>query len=134
MNRRSKIFISIFLLTSIVVLTSCFEEREYEFIVTNNTTYRVDKMTISDTELSIDPNSTLAPVTITYKKGVGHFFTEPLVGMSVRTYSDSTTTYENTYGRVVSLSDLKEILPNIVTLELDPAPFYPTDVFIVKVN
>lgn len=118
-------------------ISSCTRKRDYDFLVINNTKYEINTLKIGcgskdSKEISIEPNSEKK---ITYHNSGTYFdFTEPMLCLTVLKYSDTLKTYENTYGGVTSIKDLKKKKTNVMTIEIDPNPLYPTDIFDIKVN
>jgi hypothetical protein len=118
-------------------LISCSKERHYEFIVRNETAYHLNNIKFgcgeNATEVATGANSSSTPFSITFKKSIASLFAEPLLCITVRSYSDSTKTFENTRGQVVSERSLKEGTTNYVVIELDSLPV-GKDIFSMRIE
>lgn len=123
----------------IMLLPSCKKDGgvEYEFIVTNLTNYHLDQIefgcgkTYISTE--VEANTVSAPFFIKYKAPVFPV-TQPLLCIGVLKYSDTLSSYENSYGRTIPFSDLKEEEVNNVKVEINSSSRDSLDVFIISVN
>ncbi|MGZ5243143.1 MAG: hypothetical protein ACXWEY_04760 [Bacteroidia bacterium] len=91
-------------------------------------------MKIGGSNVEVNPNSNSNSVYVNYKPSWGGAFTEPLLGVAVRKYSDSIKTYENNYASVISISDLEKNKTNFITLELDTPAYYENDIFKIRLQ
>ncbi len=115
--------------------SSCFREREYRLQVTNKTDYQINKMTFNANEqtvISVNPDSKSEEFIISIKSA---FFSlsEPFLGVRINEYSDTSTTYENKFGQVISIEKLNKKDINNVSIELKPNPLnkeYPFLIFL----
>lgn len=137
---RKLIYILTFVSLGSVLLTmliSCKKETQYKFIVTNNTSYRIDNIqfncSVEETQISIEPNKSSSPFIINYKKKVGRFFTEPVLCVTITKYSDITTSYDNTFGSAFSISDFSQKATNSFQINLATNP-NPPDIFEITKN
>lgn len=128
--------ITLILLCS-VLLVSCSKEIIYDLEVSNNTDYNIDKLqfgcAIAETNISLEKWSKVR-VSVIYNQNSGRFLTEPLFCYSFMNYSDSEKSYDNTYGRMFSISDLKHGKLNKLNIQLDTEPYYEGNIFVIKVN
>jgi hypothetical protein len=106
--------------------------------VKNATDYQLDKIVFGNmdgTIISVKPNMTSDLFIIKRQNNdLAKFFSEPLLGVTVLSYSDSISTYENQIGEVISISDLKKDEINILTFRLTKQTRYPTHKFTVHDN
>ena len=92
-----------------VAITSCSKEREYKFIIENDTDYVLKSVQFScavnkETQ-RVNSNSSTAPFIIIYKAPFLPF-SEPFLCLTIMKYSDSQNSYENTNGCTFLISDL----------------------------
>ena len=110
---------------------------DFDFKVVNNTNYKIETMKLGCGEknsmnISIEPNGL---VTFIYHYSGTYFnFTEPLLCHTITKYSDTTTSYKNTIGGVISFHALSKNNLNIINIELDPDPFHPSNIFSVSLQ
>lgn len=132
--KQSKFLITILISACI----SCTTEIDYRFKVKNTTNYQLDKIVFGNmdgTIISVKPNMTSDLFIIKRQDNkLAKFFSEPLLGVTVLSYSDSVSTYENQIGEVISISDLKEDEINILTFRLVKQTHHPTHKFTVHDN
>ena len=122
-----------------VGLFSCSKEINYEVKVINYTDYHINNLNIdcaaNAPNMDIKPNSTSDSFIITYDKNVGHtLLSEALICTTVLTYSDTDSTYENTYGNAHSMSNLEKGQTNLIEIKLDSSPYYSSSIFKITVN
>ena len=125
----------LFVLFSFFLLFSCSRTKEYRFTVTNETDYTLNSVMIGwcngdNKKLLIPPHSTSEEFTLEYKVGAMNVFAPGSLCMNVLSYSDSTTTYENTYGKGRDRGDLEKV--NSIVIKLDNSPYYPSDIFLFE--
>jgi hypothetical protein len=117
------------------VFSACQKEINYECSVTNNTSYRIDKMEFScaadNYTLSVEPNSSSPHFNLVYRRRAGRFFTEPLLCVTITGYSDSTAHYQNTYGQTFSIRELSKSTSSF-HIKYEPNPLRSTDIFKVS--
>ncbi|MDD3738892.1 MAG: hypothetical protein PHP31_06330 [Lentimicrobiaceae bacterium] len=115
---------------------SCTDEVIYNCTIDNTTEYRIDKIefscSINEKIISVPPNSVSNKFQLTYTKNVGRFFVEPVVCVTITEYSDSTKTYKNTIGNVISISDMPVNTEFVV--EYEQNTLYPTNIFKVTIR
>lgn len=102
--------------------SSCFRERGYRLQVANKTDYHINKMTFKadeQTVLSVNPNSISEEFIISIKLST-FSLSEPLLSVRINEYSDTSTTYENKIGQVISIEKLNKKDVNNVSIELKP--------------
>jgi hypothetical protein len=106
-------------------LAGCSKERTYEVRLVNETDYTLEEVSIGSLPpLSVGPQQTSASVEVTHSKNAAALASEALLSITIRRYSDATTTYENTqgHGKVVSMSELREGRVNYIYVALAPEP------------
>ncbi len=126
-----------FILLCFLFFVSCSKEIIYDLEVSNNTDYKIDILqfgcAISETNISLEKWSKVR-ISVIYNQNFGRFLTEPLFCYDFMNYSDSEKSYENKYGRMFSISDLKHGKLNKLSIQLDTEPYYEGDIFVIKVN
>lgn len=128
--------LSFFLLT--IGLISCSRERIFEIKIVNETNYNLDTVSVGSgkdaTQIAVGLNQTSGSFELAFTPKAGNFFSESLLSVTVRTYSDSTTTFENTVGGIVAMSKFHEGRTNFIYIKL--APPHPNAItpFSVTVN
>ncbi|MCC9165401.1 hypothetical protein [Pontibacter harenae] len=118
-------------------ITSCSTEKEFELVIENNTAYVLDSVqfscAVNKQFQSVDSNSSTGPFFIKYKAPFLSL-SEPLLCLSILKYSDTQTSYKNTYGRTFSINDLSRRKTNYLKVEVNPSPHYPTNIFDMTVH
>jgi hypothetical protein len=118
---RKKLYLfNIFILA--IGLISCSRERIYEIKIVNETDYYLNKVSVGkDTmQIAVGPNQTSGPFEIAFTPNAAGLFSQPLLGVTVLTYSDSTTTFENSVGEVIAMNKLHEGRTNFIYIKLAP--------------
>ena len=126
--------INVFLLT--IGLLSCSQERTYEIKIVNETEYYLNKLSVGEdvNYKAVGPNQTSGSFDFAYKPKTGNLLTQPLLRVTVLTYSDSSGTFENSVGGVVDLTKFQEGRTNYIYIKLAPSqPNTPT-LFTVAIN
>ena len=128
--------ISFTIILTCLTLLSCEKEIIFDCTLTNETEYQINKIEFScavDKKIiSIPPQSTSEKFELRYVRNAGRFFSEPLLCIKVAEYSDSIQTYQNSIGRVMSISDLKK--NNEFVINYEASALYPSDIFKVKIK
>jgi hypothetical protein len=100
-------------------LNACFRTRSYDFIIRNNTAYRIDDMAFSQNNYTIPPFGSTEKFTLYLKKNK-IAFTNPQFGAYVKSYSNDTTYYIHSTGVSVVISGLSSTKITYVDIELNP--------------
>ena len=122
-----------------MLLSSCKKDEGvvYEFIVTNLTNYHLYQIEFGCGKnyltTEVEENTVSTSFFIKYKAPVFRV-TQPLLCIGVVKYSDSLSSYENSYGRTIAYSSLKEEEINNVKIEINPTPRDSLDVFFISIN
>jgi hypothetical protein len=120
-----------------IVMGACSRTQDYELVVINQTDFTIDVFKIDThpraVELSINPRDTSDTVVYRYKSAVIDL-AEPLLGLSVDSYSDSLNTYQNKYGQVTSIPDLLKNNVNTIYIHLKDTTVYKEYIFEITVN
>jgi len=129
----------IYFILASTILTSCKKERQYSFIVSNNTSYRIDKFNISlgqGTDLQVEPYSSSSTFSLTHTKPRFNIVTEPSMSYRIVNYSDTTKSYETRTASSVTINNLKKDGTNAINIQIssNPDSKYPTDIFEVTIN
>jgi hypothetical protein len=133
MTRKLKNIITTIICVGLFLLPSC-KGKEYKFVVSNKTNYRIDNIKIGcgdgATQISVDPNASSQTITLRIKRGIG--FTEPVLCAGVTDYSDNSGSYKHTTGSTISISNLSKKSTNIIEITLRDNPSPPNDIFSVR--
>jgi len=120
-----------------VTITSCSKEREYEFIIENDTDYVLEivrfSCAVNKHSQKVDSNSSTGPFIIEYKAPFLPL-SEPLLCLTILRYSDSKNSYENTNGRTFSISGLSRRRINYLKVGINPSPHNSTNIFDMKIQ
>ena len=105
--------------------------------MSNETDYLINSFIIGSgddkIEISIDPKGTSEIVT--YEFGGTYFnFTEPLLAVAVKQYSDSIDTYDYNTGGVISIPDLFDKSSNSIKISLDKESTNSNVIFLLETN
>lgn len=136
--------INFFFLVLVVLLISCSKEKTkyFETIIINNTDYHINNITldcsVEKVQKQIDSMDRTHSFILTYKEKKSFFLDaladSPMICSCVTSYSDTLTTFENSIGQTYPLNAFKEGQLNYIKIDLDPAPYHPTNKFIITVN
>jgi hypothetical protein len=116
------------LMISIVLfgLLSCSKEMEYSFQVKNRTNYRLDKVSFDwcnqDNKITINTNSSTDIFTLAYKTSGANIFATGSLCITVLSYSDTISTYENTIGISIERNKLNKKNPNVIIISEKTSP------------
>ena len=136
MNRKIIHLLILSLLT--IGITSCSRERIYEIKIVNETDYYLDKVSVGSgkdaTQVPVGSKQTSGSFELAFTPNAASFFSEALLSVTVLTYSDSTTTSQNTRGGVVALSKFHEGRTNFIYIKLAPPHPNAINPFSVTVN
>ncbi len=84
------------------IFFSCTKDKEYKIVVQNNTDYRIDRMEVYDTELSIMPNSRSATYYLIVERSFAVLFTQPFISVSILKYSNGDVSFDHKRGSLLS--------------------------------
>jgi len=120
------------------VFFSCSRKHDYRFNIYNKTNYKIITFELGEgkelTKITIAPNSSEEDV-IYHFGGTYINFSEPLVGLIVYEYADSSKQYSNSFGRVASISKLYKKTSNRIEIVLSNTPSTRNnDLFEFKIN
>ncbi len=128
----TKLLLSTLIFT--LIISGCAINRTYNLTLINTTGYNIDSLKIGCGKQS--SNATILPfdTTETLKIPFNYLFafTEPLMCMTVTSYSDSTGKFIHTSGNVISESDLKKGENNLISIKLKDNQDKKTDIFEIK--
>ena len=118
-------------ITFALVLNSCSLKESYEFQVVNKTEFNIDLFEFDDEAFEVPPQgeSEVFSETLVYNC---FCFTEPLVPIGVRVFSDSTDTYEHSIGQVLSPARRSKSGKNILRVTLADSIDFPNRVFRIE--
>jgi hypothetical protein len=125
MKRLVQIGLAVFLIN----LISCTNDIRHQFIIENKTQYVINKILIGGTDtliFSIRPNGTSEPFVVTRRDNMVSLFSEPLLAITVQSYSDSIATYENNIGEVIGFAGFNTDKVNTLTIRNDDSSEYKT--------
>jgi len=100
-----------------IFMISCSKEHDYEFIVSNKTSYKINSFKIDNIEIAIEPNATSEMITWHFD-GTNFNFTEPLLSLYITEYSDSLNVLKNNIGQLTSIIDLNKKNVNKIEISL----------------
>ena len=91
----------IVLIVSLFFLSSCSREIDYPFLVKNNTEYTLNEVGFDWCQgkevFLIEPMSSIN-TSLTYKVSVVNLFSSGSLCVGINSYSDSSSSYQNSYG------------------------------------
>ncbi len=130
-------FHKLILFSCILLAISCSEKADYDFIITNETDYQINSFVIGSGDdrivITIQPNDTSEIVTYEFD-GTYFNFTEPLLTLMVKQYSDSIGTYDYNTGGGTSIPDLKDDSVNRIYIKLDEKSSDSDVIFKIETN
>jgi len=135
-----KLYILLILIT--FLLSSCSKtgiNKNYIFVVKNETKYNLDKVKFdwcnNDNFITISPNSVSPEITLTYKITGYNLFDSGSLCVTVESYSDSISNFENNEGHSITRTvlDTKKINTIILT-EISDTLYQGTNPFKIKLN
>ena len=128
--------IGVFSIIVIFLISSCTRTRTYDFESINTTHFNLEVFEIGNHEdivtIQINPYDT-AQITGYEIEGV-LLVKEPLLGLAVSEYSDSTGSYSNNSGSLTSILDLDKDNFNIIKVVPKNNSIYENDIFAFEVN
>jgi hypothetical protein len=122
---------------------SCKKERDYKFLVKNNTNYRIDNIAFTGCGIMakgmyVDPNSESQPFIISFNRlscPVGRLLVNPAhLDIHLRKYSDSLGEHNYNSGSEIQIKDLLKNSTNIVQINLATNPYNSNDIFSIDIN
>ncbi|MCD4773507.1 MAG: hypothetical protein K8R41_09020 [Bacteroidales bacterium] len=133
-----KLVFNILLSLLLIGLISCSKELSYDFKVKNETNYHLNKILFDwcqgDNSISVEPNKSSEIFTLTYKTSGANFFGSGSLCITIESYSDSISNYENAYGIAIDRSKLDEGQLNTINIIKDINPYYETDIFTISLQ
>ncbi len=107
-------------------LFSCSKEIDYNFQVKNQTKYHLNEVSFDwcngDNKISINPNSLTGLFTLTYKTSGANTLGHGSLCITVLSYSDTISTYQNTIGIAIEKSKLNKKTPNVILISEKTTP------------